>query len=47
MAWWAWLLLGWSLLACVLAVVLGRALRTSEDRDRVRRGLPDRRHTRR
>ncbi len=30
MPWWVWVLLGWSLLAVGLGVVLGRALQTAE-----------------
>ena len=30
MAWWGWLLLAWLAVAVVLAVVLGRAIRTAE-----------------
>jgi hypothetical protein len=43
MQWWAWLLIGRSLLACLLAARLGRAIAMSEANDWVRRGRPERR----
>jgi hypothetical protein len=32
-AWWAWLLLSWAVLAVVCGVVLGRAIRMADRRD--------------
>ncbi len=46
MAWWAWLLILWPVVAVVVAVCLGPALRISEQRDWVRRGSPERRRPR-
>ena len=43
MQWWAWLLIGWSLVAALLAARLGRAIAISEANDWARRGRPDRR----
>ena len=43
MQWWAWILIGWSLLALLLAGRLGAAIRMSEANDWVRRGRPERR----
>jgi hypothetical protein len=43
MHWWAWLLIGWALLAVLMAAQVGAAIRMSEDRDWVRRGRPERR----
>src|SRR3954468_22215714 len=43
MAWWVWLLLSWTVIAVLVAVLLSGALRISEERDWLRRGRPDRR----
>jgi hypothetical protein len=43
MAWWAWLLVLWPLVAISAAVLLATALRRSDQLDWVRRGSPDRR----
>jgi hypothetical protein len=43
MTWWAWLVVGWVLVACLAGLVLGRGLRTAERQEWVRRGRPDRR----
>jgi hypothetical protein len=39
----AWLALAWVVLVPVAAVTLGKAIRTADDQDWVRRGRPDRR----
>jgi hypothetical protein len=38
-AWWGWLLLAWPVVAVVGAVVLGRVIRTADERDRRRNAL--------
>lgn len=43
MPWWAWLLLAWCVVALLVAVYFGAALRLAERRDWARRGSPDRR----
>ena len=43
MTWWIWLIAVWFVAAVAFAVWLGLALRTSETRDWIRRGRPDRR----
>lgn len=40
MAWWGWVLVGWTAISVVIAVPLGMALRIAEERSRAEAGLP-------
>ena len=41
MAWWMWVLIGWPVVAFGAAVVVGRAIRMAERRERRRHGTDD------